>query len=345
MPRDLPIAVFNSDNSSLSRTYTRMLDSTPTLDVAYETTSIEEGKDLIIKGKAYALVVIPKHFQKDIYKNNSPQIVSYFNNQLLLVGGMVSKDITVATKTLLAGINIKAKTKRGLPKDVAASQVNIIGVDEHIRSNPYLNYSYFLGITSIAHIMQILIAFTAIWAVGIEFKEGTTIDWLKSSNYSILAGVFGKLFPYFLNFFFLILTIYVFYFGIFSVPCEGNIFVIIFTTALFIAAYQLIGVFFVALAANLRFALSSGAFFTALGFTFAGVTFPHIAMPAFAKVYSNLLPITHYLKIMIDQTLRNIPPKYDFDEMTWLVGLGLFGASFLPRLKKLALDKNQWYKT
>ena len=67
---------------------------------------------------------------------------------------------------------------------------------------------------------------------------------------------------------------------------------------------------YVAITNNLRLSLSAGSFYTALGFTFAGVTYPVFAMPTLACVFANLLPIHHWLKIGLGQTLLGIPVKY-----------------------------------
>lgn len=343
-PKNLPIAVLNEDSSSSSRKIVRMIDATPTCEVKYHVTSLEEGHQLIVGGQTYALVVIPRNFTRDIYRGTYPQLVYYYNNQMLLIGGIITKDVTMAIQTAMAGINVKVQMRKGLPKDVALSHVNIIKVDEHVRSNPYLNYSYFLSLAAFVHTLQILIAFMAIWAVGIEFKEGTTKEWMEVANNSILAGVSGKLFPYTLNFMFIMTVIYLIYFLGYGAPFGGNVWFLAFGTLLFILAYQSMGVMFVSITSNLRLSFSSGAFYTSLGFTFAGMTYPSIAMPPFARYYSALLPLRPYIALLVDQSLRGIPPIYDMVYIRWLILLALFGAAFLPLLKKHTQDETQWYK-
>lgn len=343
-PKNLPIAVLNEDGSSLSRKIVRMIDATPTCEVKYRVTSLEEGHQLIVGGQTYALVVIPRNFTRDIYRQSHPQLVYYYNNQMLLIGGIITKDVNVAIQTVIAGINVKIQMEKGLPKDVALSHVNIIKVDEHVRANPYLNYSYFLSLAAFVHTLQILIAFVAIWAVGVEFKEGTTNEWMEGANNSIFIGVFGKLFPYIACFMLIIAVIFLVYFLGYGAPFSGNVWFLALGTLLFILAYQLIGIMFVAITSNLRLSFSCGAFFTSLGFTFAGMTYPSIAMPAFARYYSALLPLRPYLALLVDQSLRGIPPIYDIVYIRWMAILALFGASFLPLLKKHTNDEKQWYK-
>ncbi|MFA7657844.1 MAG: ABC transporter permease [Candidatus Gastranaerophilaceae bacterium] len=343
-PKNLPIAVLDQDNSSLSRKIARMVDATPTCEVKYHVTSLEEGRQLIVGGQTYALLVIPRDFTRDIYRGTYPKLVYYYNNQLLLIGGIITKDVTMAVQTVMVGVNAKIQMKKGLPKDVALSRINLIRVDEHVRSNPYLNYSYFLSLAAFVHTFQILIAFLAIWAVGIEFKEGTTKEWMETAGGSILTGIFGKLTPYILNFMIVSGLVYLIYFLGYGAPFKGSIIFLAFGTLLFILAYQLIGIMFVAITSNLRLSFSCGAFYTSLGFTFAGMTYPAIAMPAFAKFYSALLPLRPYISLLIDQSLREIPPVFDMVYIRWLILLALFGAAFLPLLKKHAQDEKQWYK-
>ncbi len=343
-PKNLPIGVLNEDSSSLSRKIVRMIDATSTCEVKYHVNSLEEGHQLIVGGQTYGLVVIPRDFTRDIYRGTYPQLVYYYNNQMLLIGGIITKDVNMAVQTVMAGVNLKVQMKKGLPKDVALSHINIIKVDEHIRSNPYLNYSYFLSLAAFAHTFQILITFLAIWSVGIEFKEGTTREWMRISNNSILIGIFGKLTPYIIGFMSVISIVYAIYFLGYGAPFNGNLAFLIFGTLLFVLAYQFIGIMFVSITSNLRLSFSCGAFFTSLGFTFAGMTYPAIAMPAFARSYSALLPIRPYLSLLIDQTLRGIPPIYDLVYVRWLILLGLIGVVSLPLLKKHTQDDRLWYK-
>lgn len=343
-PRNLPIAILNQDNSEISRILIRMIDATPSCETKYSVTSLLEGKELIKGGKAYALVVIPRNFKRNLLKNTAPQVAYYYNNQAILIGGIISKDITTTVLTFSAGIDVKLLMKKGLPKDIAKTKVNLIGIDEHVRANPYMNYSYFLCLAGFIHTFQVLIAALACWSIGREFKHGTTKEWMKAANNSIIAAVFGKLTPFMISFLFIIAIVYLIYFVGYGVPFLGSVPFVIFATILYIFAYQITAVMFVAITSNFRLSLSSCAFYTALGFTFAGMTYPIIAMPLAANIYSFILPLRHYLAIVIDQSLRGIPYSYDWKYIGYLLFLIFIAIVFLPLLKKNAMDEKKWYK-
>lgn len=344
-PKDLPVAVYDADKTTLSRQYIRMLDNAPSGAVQYYPNNPEEGRKLLSAGKIYAFVVIPKNFKKDVTMGRMPEIVYYYNNQTLLVGGIISKDVAAATQTFLAGIKVKGLMKSGMGKKQAYDAVNLIKIDDHVRSNPYLNYSYFLTLAFICHVIQMFVMFTAIWAMGIEFKSCSAKAWLECAGNSIIIAFFAKILPYFLVYTTITLLIYFMYFVFYQGLFLGSVLSVILATILFIFSYQAIAVGFVAITSNLRLALSASAFYTALGFAFTGVTYPDISMPLLAKIFGDLMPLKHYLRILINQTMRDIAPVYDLKYYLSIAALALFGLMFLKRLKTVAGDEKYWRKT
>ena len=344
IPKNLPIAVLDLDNSDITRTITRAIDSTPSAKVRYKVENYNQGYDLIKEGKVYAIIVYPKDFKKDLNRNNTPQIVYYYNNQMILIGSIITKDIQSAVMTLTKSVDAQIRMKKGLAKDPTLSKINLIRVDEKIKSNPYLNYSYFLSYAAVAHVFQIFAVLLAVWTLGIEFKEGTTKEWLKEADNSIISAVFGKLSVYFIVLLIQIFIVYGGYVIIYGAPFEGNILFTIFSSGIFLLAYQLIGLAFVAVLSNLRFAMSVGAFYTSLGFSLAGMTFPNMGMPLFARFYSSLLPVRPYVNLLIDQTMKGFMLKYDLIYLFWIMAIGLLGTMFVPLLKKHANNEDLWYQ-
>ena len=344
IPKNLPIAVLDLDNSDITRTITRAIDSTPSAKVRYKVENYNQGYDLIKEGKVYAIIVYPKDFKKDLNRNNTPQIVYYYNNQMILIGSIITKDIQSTVMTLTKSVDAQIRMKKGLAKDPTLSKINLIRVDEKIKSNPYLNYSYFLSYAAVAHVFQIFAVLLAVWTLGIEFKEGTTKEWLKEADNSIISAVFGKLSVYFIVLFIQMFIVYGGYVIIYGAPFEGNILFTIFSSGIFLLAYQLIGLAFVAVLSNLRFAMSVGAFYTSLGFSLAGMTFPNMGMPLFTRLYSSLLPVRPYVNLLIDQTMKGFMLKYDLIYLFWIMAIGLLGTMFVPLLKKHANNEDLWYQ-
>ena len=344
IPRNLPIAVLDLDNSDITRTITRAIDSTPSAKVRYKVENYNQGYDLIKEGKVYAIIVYPQNFKKDLNRNNTPKIVYYYNNQMILIGSIITKDIQSTVMTLTKSVDAQIRMKKGLAKDPTLSKINLIRVDEKIKSNPYLNYSYFLSYAAVAHVFQIFAVLLAVWTLGIEFKEGTTKEWLKEADNSIISAAFGKLSVYLIVLLIQMFIVYGGYVIIYGAPFEGNILFTIFSSGIFLLAYQLMGLAFVAVLSNLRFAMSVGAFYTSLGFSLAGMTFPNMGMPLFTRFYSSLLPVRPYVNLLIDQAMKGFMLKYDLIYLFWIMVIGLLGTMFVPLLKKHANNEDLWYQ-
>lgn len=341
---NMPIAVLDLDNSDITRSITRAIDSTPSVKVKYKVQNYNEGYDLIKSGKAYALVVYPDNFKKDLNRSKRPKIIYYYNNQTILIGGVITKDIQTAVAALTKSIDAQIRMKKGMAKSAVLSKINLIKVDEHIKSNPYLNYSYFLTYAAFAHVFQVFAVLLAVWAIGTEFKEGTTKEWMKGANNSIFTAVFGKLAVYLTVLLLQMIIIYSSYILLYGAPFEGNILFTTLSTLVYILAYQLMGMAFVAILSNLRFAMSVGAFYTSLGFSLAGMTYPDMAMPLFVRIYSSLLPVKPYVNLIVDQAMKGFSFRYDLIYLFWMVLIALFGFSFIFILKKNVYNEDLWYQ-
>ncbi len=343
-PRDLPISVIDYDNSKTSREFVRMLDSAPAVQVLYRPSNELIAKRDIIKGKTYAALIIPENFETDITKGNKPAISLKYNNQYLLTGGIIYKDVMTVFKTFQAKQEYKKLVKAGINHEKALKILNPVSIDEHVKSNPYLNYAYFLVLAALAHILQLLATFAVIWSFGTEFKDCTSKEWLKTADNSIFVAVYAKILPYLLVYTVIGVLMFLIYEACYNAPVNGNLLFLFLTLPLYLLAYQSVGVLYVAITNNLRLSLSAGSFYTALGFTFAGVTYPVFAMPTLACIFANMLPIHHWLKIGLGQTLLGIPIKYQLHICLVLVLFCLLPLPFMGKLKKNALDEKCWGK-
>ena len=340
----IPVGILDLDNSNISKMISRAVNSTPAACVKYKLQNTNEGLNLIKKGDIQAFIVIPKDFKRDLNRQKRPKIVYYYNNETILISSLVTKDIQTAAITAAKALDAKVKMKRGLAKKNAIQSVNLIKVDEKVISNPYMNYSYFLSYASIAHVFQVMIALIMVCVFGIEFREGTAKEWLKENNDSIIKAVLSKIIPYHIIFLFEMIVVTSLYVLLWGAPFNSNILFLIFSTSIFILCYQLSAMAFVAITSNMRLSVSSAAFYTSLGFTFAGMTYPAFAMPLFAKMYSAALPIRPFVAILVNQTMRGLNFKYDLIYVLWLLILASISFLTIFILKKHVHNEDLWYK-
>ena len=191
-------------------------------------------------------------------------------------------------------------------------------------------------------VLQMFILLTSILAMGLELKDGTAGEGRGPPSGNTGAALMGKLCPYTVCFFvegIFMVTMLVRYGG---VPLQGHLSVILAGLLVYILAYQAVAVAIVALLANLRFAMTVGASYASIAFTFCGLTFPAMAMPLAVRYIGDTIPLTHYLRIFISQSLRGAPLSSDilsFGALLLFLALPLL---VRPRWHRLLREERYW---
>ena len=73
------------------------------------------------------------------------------------------------------------------------------------------------------------------------------------------------------------------------------------------------------------------------------MTYPFIAMPLAAKMWGASLPLTHYLRILLQQALRGAPPQASALGLLTLLCFVVFPPLLcIRRLKRIMQDPNYW---
>lgn len=342
MPRDLPMAVCDRDFTSLSRKLIRVIDSMPTLKVTHRVTNPEEGLRLIRTGQVYALAVIPADWQRDVYRGTAPKTAAYFNNQYLMAGSLINRDLTTAFASLSGGINVKLREKRGDSTPAAMAKVSPIRLDNHTLFNPYTNYAYYLLTALLPNMIQIFVIVTTVFAFGIELREGTARDWLDTAGGSIIKAFTGKILPYTATYTLLGFVANTLLFAYLGVPLRGDARILYLAYPVYVLAYQGVGMMFLVLLSNMRMAMSFSAMYSSPAFAFAGVTFPVVGMPALAKFWANILPLTHFIRLFVDQSIKATPVRMSLVSLGIIALFACLLPICLPRLKQIASHEKYW---
>ena len=88
---------------------------------------------------------------------------------------------------------------------------------------------------------------------------------------------------------------------------------------------------------------SAAAFLSGPAFAFSGITFPVAAMPLAAQTWSALIPLTHYLRVMVDQAMRGAPLAVSSLPLAALAAFVLLlPVASLGRLRRVATDERFW---
>ena len=334
--RNIPIAVLDQDNTTLSRKAVQMIDDTPTAMVAYGIQGMDEGERLMREGRVMAIVQIPAFFEKNILSNSQTHLENYVSGTNITVNGLLSKDIQTAVTTFTAGIQLQVLMKQGLTQRQAMAQLM------PVLFNPHINYGYYLSPSFMPMMLMIFVVMVTVFAIGTELKHATASEWLGTGNGSVTAALAGKVLPITAVMFLISLVMLVINFKIVGTPLNGSLTVILIGTLLFILSYQSISVLIVSLLANLRLSLSIGGGYSVLAFTFSGLTFPIMAMWEPMQWVSKIFPFTFYTDIFVDQMLRGTPWVYSLPDLCYMSLFIVLPLLCLPRLKRVCTEEKFW---
>ncbi|MCT6869322.1 ABC transporter permease [Apibacter sp.] len=343
VPRKFPVVLLDQDKSNTSRKLGRMLNATSSLNIITEVENQQDGEKLIRTDQAFALLVIPVNFEKNMYRNISSQLVCFYNNNYLLAGGLINKAFQSTVGTLAAQAHINGLTQQGLTQKQAIAATSPISTKQHILFNPYTNYSYYLTVSLMPMALQVIMIVVSIYVLGSVLKERKGRElfvasrgnvwisfWAKSLPYTILFSIVG----FFMN--------SLLYYKI-GITLRGNFFIVNIYFIVFVLVCQLLGLFYVSFNKDLRTALTLGGSYSAIAFSFTGYTFPKEGLPDVIQYISYTFPFTSYLRFIIDYAIRGIEiGSLNFGYIIAFMVFCALGFISMPRYNRL-LKKGGYY--
>jgi ABC-2 type transport system permease protein len=346
VPGNLPVAVCDQDRSALSRRIVRMIDATRAIAVTARVDDPLAGERLVRRGEAYAVVLLPEGLERDVLRGDAPRVIAWVNQQWLLPGSLVARDLRAAVATASAGADLRARRARGEMPAAALAHIEPVRVARHALFSPTLDYLDFLLPALLATVLQMCVFMLTVHAVGSELKHGTAKAWTDAAGGGLGAALAGKLLPCTAWFTLLGLGHLAWMVAGFALPVRGSAALLVLSVPAFVLATQAVALAVVAWTANLRLATSLGAFYTGTAFAFSGVTFPAPSMPWLGRAWSALLPLTHELRLLFEQTLRGAPAVASCDSLLTLAAFVVIaGALAWARLPEVVREPRFWGRT
>lgn len=116
---NLPIAVVDNDQTSMTRQITRMLDASQELDVYTHANSLEEARGYFDKEQVRGIVVIEKGFTRDVQNGNVATVVGYVDAANILYYKESFATISTVVQTYGGGVEVNKIMSSGVPENQA----------------------------------------------------------------------------------------------------------------------------------------------------------------------------------------------------------------------------------
>lgn len=342
--KEIPVAVVDQDNSSLSGKITNALDASSDVAVTLQTQDIFQAQSMMKKGAIDAIVLIPKETEKAVFQGIESSLPVYINGTNVLKAGIIQRSVLTTLKTISGGIQLKKQMLSGKNEKEAMARIVPINIQKHVLFNPYTNYAYFLNSAMLYVMLYLFVFLSSIYSLGNELKRGTGNNLLEISNSSVRMAVAGKMLPYTIIFSGFAMLINLLLFHVEGMPLNGSFLVIFIGQFVTIITYQLMGLIFVGATINLRLALSLGSAYSMMGITFSGLTFPLEAMHKIAQMFAALFPFTWWEKLMISQSFRGAPFNEVLPYICYILVFQLLAFCFLNAYKRHLSNPKYWGK-
>lgn len=331
--RELPIGLVDLDNSTMSRQFARALHASPSFNLNHPFPAVAEGSASLRGGEIYALVVIPRHFERDIRQGTLPTVTAWNNGQFVLVAKVINSSLALVAGTFNGQIAVVQALAQGAAVPEAKGLAVPIGGQITALFNQNSNYAQFLLNAIIPSIWSILLALYGLNTLAREDRHGA--HWMPENRAAIgakflthwlIGWAWGGLWSYGL-------------YSLLDYPLNGSALLLVVSIGVTAGACVALGMAFYALIRDPARAVSIVGALMAPGLAFMGITFPAAAMETFATFWRQLLPVAHYGDIAIAITsygagLTQIAPALAALALFWLL-LPLTLWRYRPRGKEV----------
>ena len=196
LPTDMPVGVVDRDMTATSRQLVRNLDAFEQTAVVARYPDISDARIAMQKGEIYGFYYIPEGTAAKAQAQRQPKVSFYTNNTLLIAGSLLFKDMKMMSELASGAAARTALYAKGATEEQAMAFLQPIVIDTHPLNNPWLNYSVYLCNTFAPGVLMLLIFMITVYSIGVEIKDRTAREWLRTGNDSIWISLAGKLLPH-----------------------------------------------------------------------------------------------------------------------------------------------------
>ncbi len=337
---NMPVAVVDLDQTSISRRLIHEMQATPSVDIQLVTNSYPEAREAMQQGKIYGIFVIREGFYSDLVAFKRPQLDFYVTNAYTVGGNTAYKQLLTMANLTSGAFQREVLRKKGLPDDIIMHRIQPLAIEGHMVANPWGNYSVYLVSTILPGILGLICLMLTVFAIGFELKSRTSHAWLRAAGGNYTVAMIGKLIPY--TFIYLVLGIgcHLILYRYTGFPVYGSHGRLLFGMVLYIFAMEGLGITLIGLLPTLRDAISIGALYSMLGFSLSGFTYPQMCMLPPVRALSYMEPLRHYYLIYVNEALMAAPPENSIIYMLALTAFMLSALCVAPRLHRALVYQN-----
>ncbi|MBL0061172.1 MAG: ABC transporter permease [bacterium] len=289
-PKHMPTALIVNDHSEITRTIISTLKNSDYFEIVGELPDEEAGRRALAQGDIQFVINIPVDFTKNMLRGERPAV-------------LIEADATDPTATGMALSSLNQVFEYVARKDLTGPLAQLVPAPPPFEArvqrmyNPEGNTHF----NVVPGLMGVILTMTMVLMTGLAItreRERGTMENLLAMPLRPFEVMAGKILPYIVIGLIQATLILIAARLLFNIPFFGSIFSLYFATYIFIAANLMVGITISSLARNQLQAMQMTFFFFLPNILLSGFMFPFRGMPYWAQIIGNILPLTHFHRVV-----------------------------------------------
>ena len=297
-PHHLPTAVLVQDHGVFARSTLGAIERSGYFDITETARTPAELDRAMALGRVQFAITIPADFSRRVVRGDRAQI-------------LVEADAADPSATGSAIAALSALPQEALKHDLTGALAGRpsasppFEVVVHRRYNPEAISAYNIVPGLLGVILSMTLVMMTALGVTREYERGT-MESLLATPVKPLEVMIGKLAPYVLVGLIQTVVILVLARVLFDVPFSGGWGALLSGILLFIVGSLALGFLISTVARNQLQAMQMSVFYIFPSLLLSGFMFPFRGMPAWAQIIGDVIPVTHFLRIVRGALLKGL---------------------------------------
>lgn len=286
--KNINLSVVDNDHGSCSARLIRKVQSSAYFRLTNVSADYEEAMESIEKEEADLILEIPPHFERDLLKSGTAEVLIAANTVNGTKGILGSSYLSNILHDYTLEIKIPGSTTGSLPPTIE--------IDTQGRFNPYLDYKTFMVPALMAQLLILLCGFLPALNIVSE-KEFGTIEQINVTPVSKLTFILAKLIPYWVAGVFVLTLSILLARAVYGLTPAGPVWLLYFFALLFIILISGMGLVISNYSQTMQQAMFVMFFFIIIIMLMSGLFTPVNGMPEWAQKITMINPLKYFIQV------------------------------------------------
>lgn len=324
--------LFDQNRTAESRNFIEKFESSGYFALDYYVNSYAELQDVIDKGEAGLGIVIPKDFERKIYRRETAEIQAIFDGSDGNTAGIVAGYVQAITSDYSKQILIDVQNKTGRRMSMPSLQAEV-----RAWYNPELKTRIFM-VPAIVGLLLMIVTLILTSLAIVKEKEIGTMEQLIVTPIKPYQMIIGKLVPFTLLGFVAVIIVLTAMRFVFNIEVRGSVTFLFAATFVYVLSLLGLGLFISTVSKTQQQAMMMAIFLIMLPMVYlSGFAFPIENMPEIIQYITYIIPLRYFITIIRGVILKGIGFAELWPQLLalFIMGVGILFLSSLRFKKRL----------